>query len=298
MIVKNNIAKGASDEELKFCLTVARRYRLDPFKQQIWFVRRWDKEADNGKGGKGNHVWTPQVGINGLLMIANRDHQKEFGSVSLPEFGPIITVEGNIKAPEWARVKVWKKGEEHPTESEAWWTEYAPSDLSKAPFWRKMPRRMIGKCATALALRQSYPDLGGLYISEECERMTEDYTPEGRQIIEQGGSISAAVAVADRKLAAHAEGKTIDMPGPTVEVKPESVTLTPYKEGFTALTGKGLNILKSEMTEEDKEGLDIRSHDGKVWAIPNAHVFSFQDRCAKYKVEVIFAETERKSVFA
>src|SRR5690349_25126867 len=45
-LVKNHIAKGASDEGLKFCLTVSRRYKLDPFRQQIWFVKRKDNSAD------------------------------------------------------------------------------------------------------------------------------------------------------------------------------------------------------------------------------------------------------------
>jgi hypothetical protein len=210
-ILKNSVAKGASDEELKYCLTVARRYKLDPFKQQIWFVKRWDSSADNGHGGKGAYVWNPQVGINGLLFAAARDHKSMFGSVSLPEFGPMQTQEWTndkgktltFNAPEWARVKVWKKGEPEPTEAQAWWDEYAPFDLAKAPFWRKMPRRMIAKCATALAIRQAYPDLGGVYIPEECERMNEDFTPEGRQIVEapSGGSHAAAQAVLAEKLA-------------------------------------------------------------------------------------------------
>ena len=182
-ILKNSIAKGSSDEELKFCLTVARRYKLDPFKQQIWFVKRWDSGADNGNGGRGAYVWTPQVGINGLLFTAARDHKRDFGSVGLPEFGPMVAITPQLKAPEWANVKVWKKGSSEPTEAQAWWDEYAPADLSKAPFWRKMPRRMIGKCATALAIRQAYPDLGGLYIPEECDRIAEEYTPSGRQIV-------------------------------------------------------------------------------------------------------------------
>lgn len=210
-ILKNSVAKGASDEELKYCLTVARRYKLDPFKQQIWFVKRWDSSADNGHGGKGAYVWTPQVGINGLLFAAARDHKAMFGSVSLPEFGPMQTQEWtndkgatlSFKAPEWAKVKVWKKGEAEPTEAQAWWDEYAPFDLAKAPFWRKMPRRMIAKCATALATRQAYPDLGGVYIPEEMERMSEDYTASGRQIVQVplGGSHAAAQRVLEDKLA-------------------------------------------------------------------------------------------------
>lgn len=193
-ILKNSICKGATDDELKYCLTVARRYRLDPFKQQIWFVPRNDKNADNPAGGKGMRIWTPTVGINGLLFAAARDHKAEFGSVSLPEFGPMVkrdytyeykgkTCSAHVMAPAWARVKVWKKGEPAPTEAEAWWEEYCPEYLNSAPFWRKMPRRMIGKCATALAIRQAYPDLGGIFIPEETDRIGEDYTPEGRQIV-------------------------------------------------------------------------------------------------------------------
>jgi len=228
-ILKNSVAKGASDEELKYCLTVARRYKLDPFKQQIWFVKRWDNSADNGHGGKGAYVWTPQVGINGLLFAAARDHKNDFGSVSLPEYGPMETQEWmdngkplKFDAPVFARVKIWKKGETEPTEAQAWWDEYAPADLSKAPFWRKMPRRMIAKCATALAIRQAYPDLGGVYIPEECERMEEGYTQSGRQIVEtpSGGSHAAAQAVLAEKLA----GKR-----PLSAPEPEKATTEPPK---------------------------------------------------------------------
>ncbi len=213
-ILKNSIAKGASDTELQFCLTVARRYRLDPFRRQIWFVRRWDSSADNGHGGSGAYVWTPQVGIHGLLHIAGRDHA-DFGSVSLPEYGPMLDVsytskDGKVKtfkAPEWAKVKVWKKGVAEPTEAQAWWSEYCPADLSKAPFWQKMPRRMIGKCAIALGINEAYPDLGGLHIPEQCERIDEDYTPSGRVIAEpeERGSVEAAQAVAQRKIAEYEE---------------------------------------------------------------------------------------------
>lgn len=269
-IVKNSIAKGASDEELKFCLTVARRYRLDPFKQQIWFVSRWSKDADNGNGGKGAHVWTPQVGINGLLFAAARDHKQDLGSVSLPEYGPMVLVEGQgkMKAPEWARVKVWKKGASEPTEAEAWWDEYAPADLSKAPFWRKMPRRMLAKCATALAIKQAYPDLGGLYIPEECDRIAEDHTPSGRQIVE-------------------------NIPQPSREVTQEqlkqyeSLSVTPWKEGRVALSGNGLAIIKAEFSPEVIAEFDIKHNiKEKVTHMKASEVFKLKDRAEKLNVDV------------
>lgn len=279
-LVKNSIAKGASDEELKFCLTVARRYKLDPFKQQIWFVSRWDKSADNGKGGKGAHVWTPQVGINGLLFAAARDHKKDFGSVSIPEYGPMITVsgQGKMQAPEWAKVKVWKKGEAEPTEAIAWWDEYSPADLDKAPFWRKMPRRMLAKCATALAVRQAYPDLGGLYIPEEMERMGDDVTPEGRRIIEQGQHEPT-------KALTEPEIQEYDKAISTVEI-------IPWKEGRVALSGTGLNIVKAEMSPEIISDLDIKLNtQEKVVHMSAGKVFEFIDRAKKCNVEAKLTET-------
>jgi hypothetical protein len=281
-LIKNNVAKGASDEELKFLLTVARRYRLDPFKQQIWFVQRWDKNADDGKGGKGAKVWTPQVGVNGLLFAAGRDHKGDLGSIGKPEYGPMVKV-GNIQAPEWASVKVWKKGATEPTEAEAWWSEYAPADLSVAPFWRKMPRRMLAKCATALAIRQAYPDLGGLYIPEEIERMNEDVTPSGRRILEPGKPEAIA---------------------PPKEVTPEdlqqyeSITITPWKEGRLALSGEsGLAIIKVEFAPETIAELGIL-HNAKerVTHMPVASLWKFIDRAKLCKVEAHYAEPVSSSL--
>jgi phage recombination protein Bet len=206
-IVKNSIAKGATDEELKFCLTVARRYRLDPFKQQIWFIKRWDSNADNGQGGTGARVWVAQVGIYGMAHIAGRDH-RDYGSISLPEYGPMIEleIEGNkVRGPEWARVKIFKKGIAEPSIGEAFFEEYCPKQYKNTLFWRTMPHRMIAKCAKAQGIREAYPDLGGLYIPEEMHRMDESYTDGGRQIIEGEvvGTKEAAQAVAARKIAEH-----------------------------------------------------------------------------------------------
>jgi phage recombination protein Bet len=291
-LVKNNVAKGATDQELAFLLTVARRYKLDPFKKQIWFIKRWDKNAENQGGGKGAFVWTPQVGIDGLLFAAARDHKQDLGSIGLPEYGPMVTVKygnSNIQAPEWAKVKVWKKGESVPTEAVAWWDEYAPYELDKAPFWRKMPRRMISKCAIALAVRQSYPDLGGLYIPEECERMNEEYTPEGRQIVQSDGSLEAAQHLAQEKLKAHEEGKPIESQPDAPEVL--TVTVVPWKEGRMALSGNGLSAIKSELGPEVLEELDIKLNaKEKVVHIASKNVFTLVDRAKKFGVEVTLVD--------
>lgn len=189
-LVKNHIAKGASDSELAFCLGVARRYKLDPFRGQIWFVKRRDKNLDyyskEQKKKITGYRWIPIVGINGLLHIAARDHKKHFGSIGRPEYGQTIEVdwregewqgpEGHkhwaitathkLKVPEWARVEIKKRGDPEPTVGEVYWEEIYP-DVSSAPLVRQMPKLMLAKCAKAQALRAAYPATDGLYIQEE-----------------------------------------------------------------------------------------------------------------------------------
>lgn len=187
-ILKNAVCKGATDEELKFCLLVASRYQLDPFQQQIWFVPRWDSQAEVSEGERGSKIYVPVVGINGLQHVAARDHA-DYGSVSQPEYGPMIDVsfrkngkgsEMKFKAPEWARVRVLKKGAVEPTVGEVWWEEIYKS-VDYAPLVRRMPRLMLAKCARAQAIRIAYPKTGGLLIPEETHgREFTQFTPEGR----------------------------------------------------------------------------------------------------------------------
>ena len=187
-ILKNAICKGATDAELQFCLAVARRRKLDPFKGQIWFVPRRDRGADDGEGGTGAKVWIPVVSIGGLCHVGARDH-KDYGSFSEPQYGPTIEVEwrykGNgsvkkLKVPDWASVDAWKKGAIHPTVGKVWWSEIYPN-IDYAPMVRQMPRRMLAKCAQAQAIRLAYPETGGLYIQEEMQETGEpQFTPAGR----------------------------------------------------------------------------------------------------------------------
>jgi hypothetical protein len=204
-IIKNAICKGATDMELTYCLSVARRYKLDPLKGQIWFVKRWDKSADNGHGGLGAYVWTPQVSIWGKLHLAARDYP-DFGSVSQVEYSPNIltlNVEGvKVQGPEWARVRVYKKGVVEPTIGEVYLEEFCPRKAENVKlFWATMPRRMMGKCATSQAIGTAYPELGILKIPEEITRVQEQFSPEGRPLIEPTGTIAAAQAVGEKVIA-------------------------------------------------------------------------------------------------
>lgn len=204
VLVKNTICPGASDLEFQLCITEARHRRLDPIKKQIWFVPRWNSQAENADGTKGRKVWVPQVSIDGLRHIAARDH-RDYGNEDEVEYGPMHTVtwnytyqgklkEKSIQAPEWARVSIWKKGATRPTVATVWWDEVYP-DISTSPLVQRMPRLMLGKCASAQANRRAYPETGGLYIPEEFYGNKPDFSPDGRHLVypDTGTPVSKAI---------------------------------------------------------------------------------------------------------
>lgn len=187
-ILKNNVCKGATDSELQYCLAVARRYELDPFQKQIWFVPRWDRQAEGSDGKKGATLYVPVVSIDGLQGQAAANHS-DYGTFGEPEYGPMVEIKGADRkgrayrfwAPEWCRMEAWKKGAARPSVAKVYWDEIYP-DVSAAPMVRRMPRLMLAKCARAQLIRSAYPKkTGGLLIPEETHsREFQQITPEGR----------------------------------------------------------------------------------------------------------------------
>src|SRR3954447_5935481 len=68
-LIKNTVARGASDNELKLFLMVAKRSGLDPFSKQIHFVKR---KTWNAVKRAYDDVGTIQTGIDGFRAIAER----------------------------------------------------------------------------------------------------------------------------------------------------------------------------------------------------------------------------------
>jgi hypothetical protein len=125
-----------------------------------------------------------QIGIDGYRSMAAVNHS-DFGGVDEPEYE--YEKQGD-KVPTMARVRVWKKGFDHPSIGIAFWDEYAPNlENPQAFMWKKMPKHMLAKCAEALALRKAYPDLADIYTDEEMDQHQQDFTPSGRQIIDERG---------------------------------------------------------------------------------------------------------------
>lgn len=158
-LIKQTVAKGASDDELRLFLAVAGRAGLDPFTKQVHFIKY------------GNNPGTVVTGIDGYRLIAQRS--EEYEGQQAAEWcgtdGQWQTVWLSDTPPAAARVGVWRKNFKEPAYGVARWTAYKGA----GPMWQKMGAEMLAKCAEALALRKAFPqELSGLYTREEMAQAT------------------------------------------------------------------------------------------------------------------------------
>jgi len=165
-VIKNSIAKGATNEELEMFLYTCKRTGLDPFSKQIYSVQF----------GKSRTVI---VSIDGFRAIASRNPEYAGQTTTLfcgkDGVWSEIWLGESSKAeyPFAAKVGIYRTGYTEPTYAIAKWDSYVQKYTSGiiSDMWKKFPELMLGKCAEALALRKAFPnDLSGLYSNEEMSQ--------------------------------------------------------------------------------------------------------------------------------
>ncbi len=167
--IKQTVAKGATDAQLRMFLEVCKRTGLDPFLKEIWYV------AEKG---------IIMAGRDGYLRVANEN----------PMFDGIETrVERNdSNVPVKAVCTVWRKDRSHPTICEAYFSEYKGA----GPVWQKYPSAMIAKVAEVLALKRSF-SINGVVSEEEMGREVGGSVAAAQEVaqakIANGGKLPAPI---------------------------------------------------------------------------------------------------------
>src|SRR5215831_7647512 len=169
-LIKRDICKGATDDELQKFLWECERTRLDPFSRQIYSIQRREKYLD-GENWRWRTTRSTQVSIDGFRLTAQRSG--EYAGQLGPEWcgpdGVWRDVWLDANPPAAARVAALRKDFEKPCWGVARFEAYAQKNKDGyVRMWATMGDVMIAKCAEALALRRAFPqELGGLYTSEE-----------------------------------------------------------------------------------------------------------------------------------
>lgn len=166
-LIKDTVAKGCTDDELKLFLYTAMRTGLDPLLKQIHMIKRWDSTLNRMAA-------TIQTGIDGYRVVAERS-----GTYAGQDAPVFEWTDKSTGMPFSATVTVYKviNGLRVGYSATAYYREYVQTKKGGEPnsMWAKMPASQLAKCAEALALRKAFPhDLSAVYTFEEMAQATND----------------------------------------------------------------------------------------------------------------------------
>jgi phage recombination protein Bet len=178
-LVKRTVAQDLTSAELDLFVHMARQWRLDPLRRQLYAVVY---SKDNPKKRRVSYI----TGIDGYRTLADRTGTYRPGQRSVEQSDDAKDLLTNPQGIVSATASVWKfsHSDWHEFSETVYWDEYAPIKdewdngqktgrriLDTSGQWGKMGRTLLQKCAEAQALRRGWPDeYGDLYVSEEMDQ--------------------------------------------------------------------------------------------------------------------------------
>lgn len=219
-LIKNTIAKGATDDELQMFLYLSQRYGLDPFLKEIWFIKRVKKQKD--RNGNWNYPRLPNGEIDysnaETVMMTSRDGYLKIAQQS-PEYRGLsagVVKEGDEFEFLANECTVRHKfGTKRGNILGAWAIAFRDGRMPMAVFvdfteyfvennntWKQYPSAMIQKVAETFVLKRQF-GINGLVTKEELSE--------------------ADAGVNDSQPAPASERRTTPPPAKSVPVDPEVV---------------------------------------------------------------------------
>jgi phage recombination protein Bet len=171
-----------TDKELETAMLVAEKRKLypPPLGNHIYFMKRANRQQlDDGSWGDVPTL-SLQTGIDGLRLIAERTNKYVGSGVPEYEHDP----QGFVKRAIIHVQKLAPDGQRATISADAFFDEYVQYKFKKGgeksvtAMWNEKGHLMLSKCAEALALRKAFPELSGLYTTDEMGSQEHTGDPE------------------------------------------------------------------------------------------------------------------------
>lgn len=247
---QSGISEDATNAELAGFLHLCQRTGLDPFSRQIYLIGRKDRRA-------GRTVFTPQTGIDGYRVIAQRVTAQMGGNYGYEDTlwcdksGNWRDVWLDDDPPAAVKVTVIRNGARF--SAVARFSEYVQAyDGKPTGLWAKMPAGQIAKCGEALALRKAFPhDLAGVYTAEEMAQADNTAPERHLRTVQPGEADPWATSAPQGNVAVHGRSQAAqDFTDTAAAATDRAAVQEIYREAAAAgLLGETVKTVDRELLE-------------------------------------------------
>jgi phage recombination protein Bet len=154
-LIKTQIAPGATDDELKLFIHVAHSRNLDPFRKEIYAIKRWNSQERR-------ETVAFQVSIDGFRKIAESTgkYAGQVGPFWCGADGKWVDVWLDESPPMAAKVGMLRAGFSEPVWAVVRYNSFVQKTKDGTPtrFWKEMPDHMLAKVAESQAMRKAFPE--------------------------------------------------------------------------------------------------------------------------------------------
>ena len=182
-LIKATVAKGASDNELELFLTLAGRYRLDPFRKEIWCIKRSPSDAALIMTSRDGYMKIAKEDPNYMGVQAFVVKEGDTFRINAAEG----TVEHSFGTKRGAILGAWAMARHRRLPPVVCFVDHAEYK-GNSPIWSKFPSAMIQKVAEVFVLKRQF-DITGLVTSEEMD--AEYAAPSAGSYVEQAPAVES-----------------------------------------------------------------------------------------------------------